>query len=144
MENAKYLEYERDYYKRKFKEKNEMLAKIWLTREQLEQMPMDDLREYADEKFKPYFVREGEWETKASQLATAVCKIVYRYYNDGDRFDRKNLANLWTYANWIRKHCFKFHTTETYEEKLRLLLLDAIEKIDLYKDSKKVWTVYSY
>lgn len=112
------------------------------TTEQLEKMDLNSLREYADSVFSPYFVSEGEGETKASQLVTATCKIVYRYFNDWDRFDRSNCAHLETYVNWIRKNCFKMKSTSDYKEKLKYLLIRAIQNIDSYANQPKIWTVY--
>ena len=88
------LEWYSNYYKTKFEDRMDDLARLGLTSDQLERLPMETLREYADAFLKPYFVAEGEGETMASQLTTATCKIVYRYYNDGDRYDRVNCANL--------------------------------------------------
>lgn len=53
-----------------------------------------------------YLPDHGEGDTMATQAVTAVCKIVYRYYNDGDVFDNnyglKGWANdLSSYANWL-------------------------------------------
>lgn len=58
-----------------------------------------------------YMPSIGEGETMASQAATAVNKLVYKWFNDGDVFDNV-MGNLqgWTndlssYANWLLKHC---------------------------------------
>ena len=110
----------------------------------LEQLGMDELRELGEKQFKPYFVSQWEGETKANQLVTATCKLVYKYYNDGDRYDRKSVNPMWTYANRIRKHCFKLIWGTDYEEKLRHILINAILTVDEYKDKQKVWTIYSY
>lgn len=53
-----------------------------------------------------YLPLNGEGETKATQIVTAICKLVYKYYNDGDIFDNTyELANygndLSSYANWL-------------------------------------------
>lgn len=49
----------------------------------------------------------GEGDTKASQIATAVNKLLYKWWNDGDVYDnvRGHLSgwvnNLSSYANWL-------------------------------------------
>ena len=62
-----------------------------------------------DEKYLP---SHGEGETKASQIVTAVTKLVYKWYNDGDVFDNTYLLNGWcndlsSYANWLDKYTDK-------------------------------------
>lgn len=58
-----------------------------------------------------YMPRMGEGETMASQAATAVNKLIYKWFNDGDVFDNvmgglQGWANdLSSYANWLLKHC---------------------------------------
>jgi len=53
----------------------------------------------------------GEGLTMANQIFTAVNKLVYKWYNDGDVFDNvhsdlKGWANdLTSYANWLHKYC---------------------------------------
>lgn len=136
------LERERDYYKKKGEDILRGFARVNLTAEQLEALPIDILREYADAVFKPYFVREGEGETKASQLVTACCKIVYRYYNDGDRYDRAN-GELGTYTAWIRKYCFKLKTADRYEDKIKYLIIRAVENVSKYANEPKIWSIYT-
>ena len=34
-----------------------------------------------------YLPSQGEGETKATQVVTAVTKLVYKWYNDGDVYD---------------------------------------------------------
>lgn len=110
----------------------------------LDQLEMDELKEYWDKVFKPYRVDHWEWETKASQLVIATCKLVYKYYNDWDRYDRKSVNPMGTYANRIRRHCFKLIGWNNYEEKLRHILTNAILNVDKYKNKPKVWTIYEY
>ena len=112
-----------------------------------------------DEITDKYMLPSGEGETKASQIVTAVSKLVYKWYNDGDVFDNTHYLNGWcndlsSYANWLDCHtkgsrilhgisrCFDGNQ---YEELLRDLantLLDEeylaeqneIEKVDsIYK-----------
>jgi len=64
------------------------------------------------DKFSPaidkYMPDRGEGETMASQLCTAVNKLVYKWYNDGDVYDNIGYLDGWcndlsSYANWIYK-----------------------------------------
>lgn len=56
-----------------------------------------------------YMPSSGQGETMASQLVTAVNKLIYKWYNDGDVFDNTGLLDGWcndlsSYANWIDTH----------------------------------------
>ena len=56
-----------------------------------------------------YLPSYGEGETKASQIVTAVTKLVYKWYNDGDVYDNTGSMTGWandlsSYANWLRKY----------------------------------------
>lgn len=58
-----------------------------------------------------YMPDHGEGKTMASQGVTAVNKLVYKWYNDGDVYDNTNPVGLqgWandlsTYANWLYKY----------------------------------------
>ena len=51
----------------------------------------------------------GEGENKATQIVTAVNKLVYKWYNDGDVYDNTGALTGWandlsSYANWLRKY----------------------------------------
>lgn len=51
----------------------------------------------------------GEGDTKATQICTAVTKLVYKWYNDGDVFDNTHTMEGWCndlscYANWLWKN----------------------------------------
>jgi hypothetical protein len=53
-----------------------------------------------------YLPVRGEGETVATQIVTAVCKLVYKWYNDGDVFDNTHHLEGWandlsSYANWL-------------------------------------------
>lgn len=48
----------------------------------------------------------GEGDTMATQMVTAVCKLVYKWYNDGDVYDNSGYLDGWcndlsSYANWL-------------------------------------------
>ena len=53
-----------------------------------------------------YLPDRGEGETLASQIVTAVNKLIYKWYNDGDVFaNLEGWANdLSSYANWLYKY----------------------------------------
>lgn len=56
-----------------------------------------------------YLPERGEGETMATQIVTAVNKLVYKWYNDGDVFDNTHAMQGWandlsSYANWLRKY----------------------------------------
>lgn len=53
-----------------------------------------------------YLPVRGEGETKATQIVTAVNKLIYKWYNDGDVFDNTYYLEGWandlsSYANWL-------------------------------------------
>lgn len=57
-----------------------------------------------------YMPRRGEGDTKASQIVTAVNKLIYKLYNDGDVFDNTYAIKGWcndlsSYANWLYENC---------------------------------------
>lgn len=66
----------------------------------------DKFEEVSDE----YLPMRGEGETMASQIVTAVTKLVYKWYNDGDVFDNVHSSmqgwcnDLSSYANWLFRH----------------------------------------
>ena len=55
-----------------------------------------------------YMQPDGEGDTMASQLVTAINTIIYRYYNDGDIFTNEyelpSYADLTDFANWLYKY----------------------------------------
>lgn len=58
---------------------------------------------------KKYMMPRGEGTTMASQVVTAVNKLVYKWFNDGDVFDNTSLLEGWandlsSYANWLDAH----------------------------------------
>lgn len=114
------------------------------------------------DKFEPledkYLPMRGEGETKATQIVTAVVKLVYKWYNDGDVFDNTHHLEGWAndlsdYANWLYEHtdadiilaniinCF---THSDYEDLLKELadkLLDG-EYLAEQNKKQKVGTIY--
>ena len=61
-----------------------------------------------DELNNKYLPDHGEGETMATQFCTAVNKLIYKWYNDGDVFDNTYKLDGWandlsSYANWLYK-----------------------------------------
>lgn len=55
---------------------------------------------------KKYLPDRGEGETKASQMVTAINKLIYKWYNDGDVYDNTCYLQGWcndlsSFANWL-------------------------------------------
>ena len=51
----------------------------------------------------------GQGETMATQIVTAVNKLIYKWYNDGDVYDNTYYFEGWcndlsSYANWLVKY----------------------------------------
>jgi len=79
-----------------------------------------------------YMPDRGEGFTKASQICTAVSKLVYKWFNDGDVYDNTyELEGWWNdlsdYANWLSKN-----TTTAASE--ILLGIESIWMDDQYTD----------
>lgn len=58
---------------------------------------------------KKYLPESGEGKSLASQAVTAVSKLVYKWFNDGDVYDNRFALPGWandlsSYANWIEKY----------------------------------------
>lgn len=82
-----------------------------------------------------YLPNYGEGDTIASQAVTAVMKLVYKWYNDGDVFDNTKYLEGWandlsSYANWLYNHTdrakmleniFVISTGSEYEDLLKEL-----------------------
>lgn len=56
-----------------------------------------------------YMPAQGEGDTMASQAVTAINKLIYKWYNDGDVFDNTYRMQGWcndlsSYANWLHKY----------------------------------------
>lgn len=115
------------------------------------------------DKFEPlndiYLPPRGEGDTLATQIVTAVNKIIYKFYNDGDVFDNtyylKGWANdLSSYANWLYKYIdesapildrIETTRTENEYEKLLMDLADALldeEFLNEMNQSPKTGSVY--
>ena len=104
-----------------------------------------------------YMPDEGEGNTLASQLVTAINRLVYRYYNDGDVFDNRILDSyndLSNEANWIYRHfdasgpilrgiedCYNKREYEEILYKLADTLLDA-EDLEKLENVPKSGSIY--
>ena len=84
-----------------------------------------------------YLPESGEGKTKATQIVTAVNKLIYKFYNDGDVFDNNYGLEGWandlsTYANWLLnragvKELNKIYDIRTEDEYSELLLKVAVK-----------------
>ena len=95
----------------------------------------------------------------ATQITTAVNKLVYKWYNDGDVYDNTGLLEGWcndlsSYANWLDQYAgagdilakvFDCWNDSQYEDLLRELadrLLDD-EKMDEWHKKPAVGDIYT-
>ena len=116
-----------------------------------------DKFEGLDDKYLPLC---GEGKTKATQIVTAVNKLIYKWYNDGDVFDNTHHLDGWandlsSYANWLyeytknaRKILNKIVTCyndDDYEELLKELADELLNEEYLAEQDnhKKVGTIYN-
>lgn len=98
-----------------------------------------------------YLPECGEGENQATQTVTAVNKLVYKWYNDGDVFDNTGALAGWandlsSYANWLRRYagaadildridrCF---TEGQYEDLLKALADKLLDDEDLERWAKQ-------
>lgn len=107
-----------------------------------------------------YMPRMGEGDTVASQIATSVCKLVYKWFNDGDVYDNTYALEGWcndlsSYANWLYKYVDvskgildRIETINT-EEEYEQLLYDLCETtlgsgyIHRFANTPKVESIYT-
>lgn len=115
-----------------------------------------DKFDWIDDKYLPSC---GEGETMAMQIVTAVSKLVYKWYNDGDVYDNTHYLSGWcndlsSYANWLVKYVgykaeplyrIGFISTESEYEDLLKDLTDAThdeEFLKLMDKQSKIGSVY--
>lgn len=119
----------------------------------------DDFDKYS-EIVKQYLPATGEGDTFASQVVTAINKLVYKWFNDGDVYDNTYILEGWandlsSYANWLWKYVPDTHeelsriadawNDRDYEEILQDLChfyLDE-ETLDEYAQQQKQGTIYN-
>ena len=80
-----------------------------------------------------YLPHSGEGETMATQAVTAVCKLTYKWYNDGDVYDNRYAVKGWvnnisTFANWL------YNNSLGSDILLRIQTISASEYEDLLMD----------
>ena len=56
-----------------------------------------------------YLPSRGEGDTMASQIVTAINKLIYKWFNDGDVYDNSYFIQGWcndisSYANWLYEY----------------------------------------
>lgn len=115
-----------------------------------------DKFEGINDKYLPY---KGEGATNAMQIVTAVNKLIYKWYNDGDVFDNTHYLegganDLSDYANWLYEHtknAWKIlnkisvcYDENDYEELLKELADELLNEEYLVELNKveKVGTIY--
>jgi hypothetical protein len=115
-------------------------------------------RQYAktDEKYLPVW---GEGETLATQAVTALNKLIYKWYNDGDVYDNEYYMTGWcndisSYANWLYYNIFgaanillkikEIHSESEYEDLLKEFTewLYQPGKLEALNNMPKKGTVY--
>lgn len=67
-----------------------------------------------------YLPVRGEGDSMATQIVTAITKLVYKFFNDGDVFDNTHYLEGWandlsSYANWLYAHVPLKELEEIYE-----------------------------
>ena len=114
-----------------------------------------------DEKYLP---AKGEGETMATQICTAVNKLIYKWYNDGDVYDNTAALSGWcndlsSYANWLAEYVdgameilrcilacrlYKITPEALYEQILKMLADTFLteECLDKYAKVEKRGSVY--
>ena len=105
-----------------------------------------------------YLPDMGEGDTMATQIVTAVNKLIYKWYNDGDVYDNTRYLSGWcndlsSYANWLYKHTkaakilkgiWDCMTDEEYE-KLLVDLADTLlddEDLEYAARMPKIGSIY--
>lgn len=106
-----------------------------------------------------YLPRFGEGETKATQIVTAVNKLVYKWYNDGDVYDNTCHLQGWandisSFANWLHQNTeipfiledvWKCRSEDDYEYVLREIADNLFndEYLERMDQEPKVGSVYN-
>ena len=104
-----------------------------------------------------YLPTYGEGDNRAVQAVTAVCKLVYKWYNDGDVYDNTVMEgwcnDLSTYANWLARYAgvkhildriFECYGESQYEEILKDLADEVLdeEKLEAMSKYPKTDSIY--
>lgn len=106
-----------------------------------------------------YLPDNGEGDTLATQMVTAINKLIYKWYNDGDVFDNNYGMEGWandlsSYANWLYKYipftrmaldqiydCFNSNEYEELLKELANICLDS-EFVEQLAEKPKQGSVY--
>ena len=123
--------------------------------------------EYFD-KYNPilevYMESCGDGKSKASQIVTAVNKLIYKWYNNGDVYDNDKkidglgwFNDLSPYANWLYENTddevkkildriYDIKTVAEYEHILKDLADRCMDKnyLSKFEKAKKVGSIYEY
>lgn len=105
-----------------------------------------------------YLPRIGEGDNMATQICTALNKLVYKWYNDGDVYDNTYgldgwLNDLSSYANWLYKYLplsqkILDRIEDVNEQGYECLLKDLVDKflnketLSYYEKQEKVDSIY--
>ena len=89
-----------------------------------------------------YVSNYGEGDNQASQAVTAVLKLVYKYYNDGDVYDNTYHLEGWandlsSYANWLYKYMDMLPTSTTLAITSTMLMIKDCKTESDYEDLLK-------
>lgn len=117
-----------------------------------------------DDVIDTYMPDMGEGDTRASQTATAMNKLMYKWYNDGDVFDNHwkdglflgGFNDLSSYANWLYKYGPKrlrfmmqgVHSCESdsdYEELLEMMAAECLDEsyLEYMSQEDRVGSIYN-
>ena len=108
---------------------------------------------------KKYLPAKGEGDNMATQIVTAVNKLIYKWYNDGDVYDNTYHLTGWcndlsTYANWLYTYVLETKNILTkiencwndsdYEDLLKELCdtTQTMEFLANYETRDKVDSIY--
>lgn len=109
-----------------------------------------------------YLPSQGEGDNFAQQIVTAVTKLVYKWYNDGDVFDNQGEPRSWAmpcndlsdYANWLYKYVssakpildsvFDCYSEGEYEDLLQDLADECLDesKLEAWSNEPKKGSIY--
>lgn len=99
-----------------------------------------------------YLPPRGEGESKATQIVTAINRLIYKWYNDGDVFDNTHGMKGWLNdvsdcANWLDKNTkeeaseilhriYECRNDDEYEEILKSLADTLLDEAYLQEQEK--------
>lgn len=105
-----------------------------------------------------YLPKRGEGDSMATQIVTAVSKLIYKWYNDGDVYDNTHGMLGWcndlsSFANWLYMYAggqqktlekiYEAKTDDDYEEILKELadnlLNDTLKPFETMKKSGSIY-----